>query len=248
MRGQEKIGSGSGFLSKQLLITCNHVIKVPYGSTGIDILLRFDNEDPASKKDELRYSYDEFMKYLVTGSYEESCDYAVFNIPVIKTMNRFNFEIGNPKDKAVGDDILFLGYPLEHNNLVCHKGTISSFYKTGTVSIIQLDASINQSNSGGPLIDPDTGNVLGIITRKATGLTKLFTQFMEVFDKNIEAVKPSIGGVVLAGVDPIAAFMCSQIQMKKLGEEILRSANVGIGYAFSIEHLSNDLAFANFPK
>ena len=48
--------------------------------------------------------------------------------------------------------------------------------KSNGVDIIQLDASVNSSNSGGPLIHPESGDVFGIITRKATGLTDMFDE------------------------------------------------------------------------
>lgn len=36
--------------------------------------------------------------------------------------------------------------------------------------------AINPSYSGGPLFDPETGDVIGIITRSATGPTNVFAE------------------------------------------------------------------------
>jgi S1-C subfamily serine protease len=73
--------------------------------------------------------------------------------------------------------------------LTCHVGIISSFYESGPAKIIQLDASVNPSNSDGPLIDQNTGEVLGIVTRKATGLTKGFEQLRETLRQKIAAIQ-----------------------------------------------------------
>jgi S1-C subfamily serine protease len=102
--------------------------------------------------------------------------------------------------------------------------------------VIQLDASVNQSNSGVPLLDGETGQVLSMVTRKGTGPSNLFDELLSVFDKNVTALSAATGMIGLGSVDPIAAIIAGQRQMKALASEIQRSANVGIGYAFSVEH------------
>ena len=132
-------------------------------------------------------------------------------------------------------------------NLVCHAGVASSFYLSNNVDIIQVDASVNSSNSGGPLIHPKTGDVLGIITRKATGLTNMFAQLRATLNDNIRQIQQAqqAGGISLMGINPLQAIEASQGQMLHLLSEIERSANVGIGYAFSAKHLLEDNAFNN---
>lgn len=65
-------------------------------------------------------------------------------------------------------------------------GIISSFYKSRMVDIIQIDGSVNASNSGGQLIDLETSEVIGIITRKATGLTQMFNELRSIIQENIQ--------------------------------------------------------------
>ena len=49
--------------------------------------------------------------------------------------------------------------------------------------------------------------------------------------------------VSIAGIDPIAALEIGQQQMLTTVSEIERSANVGIGYAFSISDLKKEGCF-----
>lgn len=121
----------------------------------------------------------------MTGSDENQYDFAILNIPQLADQDLYQFEPADPSTKCVGDPIVILGFPLEHRNLACHVGTIASFYKQNIVDVIQLDASVNASNSGGPLVDPATGAVVGIVTRKGTGLTQTFDQFEKVLDREI---------------------------------------------------------------
>jgi len=135
---------------------------------------------------------------------------------------------------------MILGFPFEHENLTCHFRRISSFYKKGLTNVIQIDASVNQSNSGGPLVAVKTGKVIGIVSRKGIGLLKIFDELLNIFDHNVKVLSVIQGSVAISGVDLVCALISGQNQMKTLAKEIGRSSNVGIGYAFSIEHLCAD--------
>lgn len=141
-----------------------------------------------------------FQRYLKTGSDENNRDYAILNVPELQNKGLYNFFLASHKANDIFDEILILGFPLEHQNLVCRRGVISSFYSRNGIDIIQLDASVNASNSGGPLVDLKTGNVIGIVTRKRTGLTK-------IFDENIKSAENMQGGVVIGGIDPCHALI-----------------------------------------
>ncbi len=237
----KRIASGTGFMVRNLLVTNHHVFLGPRNSSVI--LAWQTTQDPLSRK-EIQMSYENFADCLITGSDQNNYDFAVLRIPELQQQGLYQFCLTSPDEKRVGEQILVLGFPLEHRNLVCHLGAISSFYASGPTKVIQLDASVNQSNSGGPLLDPQTGKVLGIITRKGTGLSGLFEELLAVFDQNVRALEAARGMMDLGSVDPIAAIIAGQHQMKTLASEIQRSANVGIGYAFSAEHLLADAVMA----
>lgn len=228
-------------MARNLLFTNHHVFLGPPQATVV--LAWQPNQDPSSRV-EIQMPYAQFAAYLVTGSDQRNYDFAVLRVPQLQAQGLFQFNLVSPADKKVGEPVIVLGFPLEHRNLVCHLGTISSFYRSGPANVIQLDASVNQSNSGGPLLDPATGNVLGMVTRKGTGLSNLFDQLLAVFDKNVAALSAATGMIGLGPIDPVAAIVAGQHQMKALANEIQRSANVGIGYAFSIEHVLSDAAIS----
>jgi hypothetical protein len=124
-------------------------------------------------------------------------------------------------------------------------GRISSFYTQNGVEVIQLDASVNPSNSGGPLLDAASGRVIGIVTRKGTGLTRAFDELERLLTQNISRIRgliaPEAAAPRLSGISLGNTALDSQTQLLQLAKEIKRSANVGIGYAFAIDHLLMDL-------
>lgn len=232
----EKIGGGSAFLANGLLVTNHHVFMGHQSAHRVGI--RRDDMPPGEFR---LLQPQEFAGKLITGSTEQSYDYAMLNVPeiILDTDHRFSLEI--PGARRIGDAIALLGFPLEHDNLTCHQGIISSFYRSGVADVIQIDASVNAGNSGGPLIDPQSGVALGIVTRKATGLSNLFVQLRNSINANIAAMQGTAGfGIVMGGINLVDAITSSQHQMLLTLNEIERQANVGIGYAFSAAHILNE--------
>jgi S1-C subfamily serine protease len=70
---------------------------------------------------------------------------------------------------AIGSRVIALGYHFTDTNLAMHLGIVASRFQRANVDYVQVDASINQGNSGGPLVRADDGLVVGVVTRQATG-------------------------------------------------------------------------------
>lgn len=235
----EIIGSGTGFMSDEHLITNNHVFIGACESTHVKLSWQ-ETLNPKTKK-EITLQSNKFKSFLKSGSHESNYDYAILSIPELQNKNLFNFSLSSPKSSHILDECLVLGFPLEHENLVFHKAIISSFFTSNKTNKIQLDASINASNSGGPLVNLKDSKVIGIVTRKNTGLSILFNQFIEILNNNIKNLNQITPRFTLGQFDPVQAFIINQHQLLGLAKEIQRSANTGIGYAFSIEYVQNEL-------
>jgi V8-like Glu-specific endopeptidase len=226
-----EIGSGTGFLTRNGLVTNSHVIRSGYTKT---LSIRFYNEN-----NEIRITFDE--KMVLSESREDEYDYVLLNINETELNNRYRFDLCNNNNVKVGQQVCVLGYPVGFNQITYHVGYISSVYEENSVLKYRIDGSINPGNSGGPLVSLDSGKVIGIITRAETGLLKQqFDELMESFKNNGEAFKAALNSglkIIAAGVNPFEALLATQHQMEVLATNIKRSANVGIGYAFSIKYL-----------
>ncbi len=90
---------------------------------------------------------------------------------------RAHFSLGDSDRVRVGTPVTAMGYQLGSQELDVTQGTISGFEhpdnqmaQAGEAvgfsgrSMIQVDASINPGSSGGPLVDRESGEVVGIIT------------------------------------------------------------------------------------
>ncbi len=236
-RNGQRVSSGSGFLLKDHLITCAHVINVPR-----DCQIEVIFEKPAPQQTPL-WVYPTVSALNVRGHSEEhSYDYSIIAPPagvVLGPSLKFASEL-----PEIGTEVCGLGYPFDDPHLTLTAGLVSARFQSGPATMLKLDMSVNPSNSGGPLLAQDTGEVLGVIARKATGLTTAFDHLLKSFDENIALLqaRSAGGGIAIMGVDPIKALMSSQQQMKIVSMEIKRSANVGIGYAVWKDPLSDEAA------
>lgn len=238
----QRISAGTGFILQGFLVTNNHVYACPSAE---EVLIRLHNTDPKDSNAGIRIPYPRFQSYLEVGAHQNSYDYAVLSIPELSDLNLYSFKFESITRPRLGREYAILGYPLDHKNLTVHRGIISSFYENAGVSIIQLDASVNNGNSGGPLIELSDGGVVGIVTRKATGLSNVFEELKKTIQTNIQVIQQSSQGVSISfgGIDHHQALIAGQNQLMSLCSQIERSANTGIGYAFSIEHLAAESIF-----
>ncbi len=136
-------GVGSGFSIKEnLVITNAHVV----GDSKIVAVVLYDGtniEGTVIKTDEVK-------------------DLALIRVDKSLVPLKISEE-----SKGVGQEVYAIGAPKDMPYTLT-KGIISALgRKIGQNTYIQIDASVNSGNSGGPLVN-DEGDVLGIITLKAS--------------------------------------------------------------------------------
>ncbi|MFN0045928.1 MAG: serine protease [Sphingorhabdus sp.] len=232
--GKQRFGSGTGFIVNGHLVSCAHVVKVP---SGLDVEVRFEYPDTSATQS---WTYSTNLPFKGFSD-ENSHDFAILGVPsFVKLGPSLEFSEQLP---VPGDKVCSLGYPFEDPNLTIHQGIVSAVYRSGPATILKLDMSVNPSNSGGPLISMADGKVVGIVARKATGLTKAFDSLIQSFNKNMKVLEAASGSVTLSGIDPLQVLAITQQQMQSVSEEIKRSANVGIGYAIWVDPLRHEAAF-----
>lgn len=234
----DRLSSGTGYRTGNYIITNNHVIQVP-GARRVSI--RFVEADGHTTLIQRDYGRLEFQQFLVDGDPEDSWDYAILAIDDPEILARPALQLTAQNQHCIGRNVALFGYQFDQPNQSVHSGIISSTFSRAGVDYLQLDSSINNGNSGGPLIDIDSAEVIGIVTRKATGLTEEFDKLIESFRDNIAALEQSRGMVGLAGIDPIRALIATQVQMSQVSIELKRSSNVGIGYAYNIRKIREGL-------
>lgn len=226
------IGSGTGFLCGDYIVTNNHV----FAARDFTLAhLRCSNIQHS-------FTSQDFRNLLVAGSDENNKDFAILRKPH-SFAKLPNLNIKAPSSLAISDPVHYYGYPFGLRELCFHKGYVSSIYESNGVEKFRIDGSVNHGNSGGPLIDPKDGHVIGLITRKETGLTEALDSLQIAATQNHELFQAiaAQGNMRVFGVSVPGALDALQLQITQAILEIRRSANVGIGIAFSSKYVLEEL-------
>lgn len=170
--------------------------------------------------------------------------------PISGKENKYiEFDIGNSSDVYIGQRVVFFGYTFDKINLSMHTGIISSVYERNCIKVFQIDGSVNNGNSGGPLIDVETGKIIGIISRKENGLNQLFDDLKASIKSSLNILnQPTNGFVTINGINPLEAQKVCFANLNDLVTQIERSTNVGIGYAFSMDKIKQDIEYLKKQK
>jgi len=143
-------------------------------------------------------------------------------------------ELGSYSDVEEGDDVAFCGYPLDIRVPTTHRGIVSakgSYMRRDPESnayleLLQIDASVNRGNSGGPLFLPHSGRVAGVVS---------------------SMIVASISGQPIKGMPWVEIRFGGRDYGKEIDDlrkevkEALNSLQLGIGYAISVDYLKEDL-------
>jgi S1-C subfamily serine protease len=235
-KGKERLGSGTGFFVSGKLITNNHVaFGIPPEAR---LAVRFHDTPPAHAD----YSFTplQIQRAMCSVSDEGEHDYVILDLPELLEHNPYEFQFADHEPK-IGQSIAYLGYPRAHWHLTCRSGIISAIYPRGVTTLLQIDASIDPSNSGAPLFN-ESGDIVGIITRTAAGLSSTFDDLLTSFDDAIS---------VLSGISFFAtasqAMISIQQQMKEVARQLQKSTSMETGSAIACDKIKNETLSATRP-
>ena len=235
-----RVGSGTAFLVDGGLVTCRHCIP----SSPIDaVLFRFDDQDPQDLSAHIRLDPETCQAAIAAQSPEEDKDFVYLQLREPEFHCRYEFELRDATALAPGQQTLFLGYPFGMSHLTAHMAYVSSIHERNGVGVIQLDGSVSGANSGGPLLDLRSGKVAAIVTGAVTGLIQdEFDSLIQALRQNQRIANAAPRGIILGDVDVIQALGASQVSLERIAKNLSRSANVGIGYAYSAEYARDAIA------
>jgi S1-C subfamily serine protease len=221
------VGLGSGFIISNdgYVFSCEHVVR-PILQNGLDkVLVCFEKGN--------------FQLDVVEGKilfFDKDKDFAILKIE--KACPNF-LEEGSFDDVNEGEEVIFSGFPLEVAKITTHRGMVSAkgsdVIPKRPIKTIQIDGSVNNGNSGGPLVDA-SGKVIGIVTSKYSEFDRNLKKILDMGKMTGIAIGNSNGRL-----DVGEAFFDIVSLMKS-------HVNVGIGHAFSVEYAFQKLAETNTSR
>lgn len=213
-------GSGFHFIRPTVIVTNNHVIE------GFGPAVSAVTEDGRG-----------FPLQLVASSPTDQHDFAIFQVvgPIPAGRHALHPKLVHPLQRGL--EVMFSGFPHGIPHLLVQRAVVAGLLSD---RIFYIDGSVNGGNSGGPIIDPSDGAVIGIVTqRRFLGGPDLaaLQRAAEQVRAHCQAIAGR-GSVQIMGID-FGGFSQLMAEGMLLIREVLEAnANTGIGIGFSIEFVA----------
>lgn len=219
-------GSGFSYVSDRLVVTNHHVIEPHLTSgAGITAVTEAGVALPAR---------------LVVYSPKDQADFAVLELQQALPPGRIVLQPASSPNTDRGARVLFSGFPHGIADLLVHEAVISAPLASHA---FYIDGSVNGGNSGGPIVDAATGELLGIVTQRrfmgGSSLEALAPQVAQLSSQC--AAIANRGSVVIMGINfgDFAAMMAQGLSA--ISQVIHANANSGIGIGFHMRYVNEEL-------
>lgn len=146
--------------------------------------------------------------------------------------------IGSWNSVQIGSEVVFVGYPTGVRVVSLFSGVVSA-KGTGLLAdlpkeMLQINGTVNRGNSGGPVFDLCSGEVVGVVTSKYVP----FFEEVEKLQKFIKEIPQVPAGTGIQNID-FGKFVNFVTQSIELLSSTLILVQVGIGFAVPIDFLPN---------
>jgi hypothetical protein len=228
-------GSGFSFRHPSVAVTNYHVIKS-----------HFVTSEPIYVLTEAGFRA---QADLVSSSDEAKFDFALLKLREDLPEGRQVLNVRRDLTFSRGMATLFAGFPHGIHELLVHEASVS-----GPVSQLPhafyIDGSVNGGNSGGPIVDKASGELIGLVTQRrflgVIQLAHLRGQVSELYQASM-AASASGGSINLHGIDFVDFAKMMARNFLIVDELLQENANTGIGIGFSIEPVDQAYRSLSLP-
>lgn len=230
-----KLFGVSGFRAGDYIITDT----VVYNTKDVQTVhICFFQNDGLTTFREIVFELEDFMNLLPSRSETEKVGATFFKLNSEQLKDIPKLELCSRCNSKIGLETAIIGYQFTHDNLGIKSCMISAYTSDDNgLSYIQYDGNSRIGESGSPLLDLETGQVLGIVAQRKQRIAKVYTEIQRIADNNLEILKKLKGKWTFEDIDPVQVMQVSQNQIKHLSKEFFNNFAVRIGYALEINNL-----------
>ncbi|OFX83776.1 MAG: hypothetical protein A2W99_03195 [Bacteroidetes bacterium GWF2_33_16] len=231
-----KLVSITGFKTNgEYIITDEYIYKI-YKAT--EVLIRFVKEDGFSELASVRIPMSELKQRMIQSLSKDKIPFAAIHVDFDEFKNIPSLKMNISGNTEIGQPIALMGYQLEQENLAIKTGIVTSAsFEDNRYNYLQVDSSVKQGNSGAPIINAETFEVIGIIGHRLASITQSHKRMKQIINKNLAILKKSQGKFNVEEIDPIQVLIANQNQIKHIANEIYKTASMRVGYGLDVKYV-----------
>ncbi len=227
------IDSLSGFKVGNYLVTSQQAFCIVNAHK---VQISFVESDANTVSASMKIPYAEFTKELRIGVVQDSGHYAIFSIDFPEFKNIPSLTLSEQRSFSIGLSVASLGFASGYSNLSLKSGIIASvFADSNGIRFLQFDGQVAYGNSGSPIVNPNTMEVVGIVSRRSTPASNAYHQLKDIITTNLEELKRTEAIVKFGDIDPIQVLIANQNQLKLLANVIYRHSSTSISQAVMLD-------------
>jgi hypothetical protein len=226
----------SGFKTGDYLITHDMVNTLKKAEF---VEIKFVKDDAHTISALERLSMHDFSERIITSYDQEVTGFSILSITDLAFNDIPPLSLAVNRHIYIGQNVALVGYQYDNPRLTIKSGIISTVIQRNGNRYLQFDGSTIWGNSGSPLIDIKTNEVLGVIGYKLDRKNKSYEKMMEISNSNITMLEKALGEFEVSGVDPIQVLIAWQKQILQLAAEIYKASGSGIGIAIDVKTIHN---------
>ncbi|NHB70103.1 S1 family peptidase [Perlabentimonas gracilis] len=227
------IDSLTGFKVKNFLVTTQHAFCIEKAHK---VQITFVEADANTVAASMKIPYAELIKEHRIGVLDNNGHYAIFNIDLPEFEKIPSLTLSEQRNYTIGSTVAALGFNFGYSNLAIKSGLISSVFANADGNrFIQFDGQVSYGNSGSPLIDPSTMQVVGIVSRRNTPASNAYHQLKDIIATNLGELKKVETIVRFGDIDPIQVLVANQNQLKLLANIIYKYSSTSVSQAVTLD-------------
>lgn len=225
----------TGFKVKNSLVTSEQAFYVPKAKK---VEIRFVDEDANTTTASMKIDYSEFVNDLKIGFTNNHSDYAIFNIDFPDFNDIPGLTLCERRHYPIGQSVAMLSFNCGCSNLSIKSALVSSaFANSNGLRYVQLDGLTSYGNSGSPVIDTNSMEVIAIVSRRNTPAAKSYQQLQEIIASNLDELRKISGTVKMGDIDPVQVLIANQNQLKLLVNSIYKYVPMGASQAIMLDQI-----------
>ncbi len=202
------------------------------------VQIDFPSDDPQKRSRSLRIPMNEFRNR-ISGE-EKKCPAGILVLPIkpdeFRFVNSVSYSLQQPAE--IGTPVAIFSYSHQINQLYMKTGMVSSYIRIKGEEFIFVESSIEQGNSGSPLVNANTGKVIGVMADCASSPCKKHKELKMIIDQNIRVLKNATGKWSGGNIDPAQVLRANQYMIKQLARDIYLSTQRNYGFAIPFGRIS----------